>query len=187
MFSNRRPCWRDALLAVLASALPVAAQEPRPEVHVVEGACPFECCQYGVWTVERTVRLRTVPRPTAGVVATLEPGDTVQAETGEVRIRPAPFVFRIDFGDFVAGDTAWVLDYQGEGRFAVLKDGARVVADLGFSPYGGPSAGRCENCAHGRLYGEYTSEWWVRVRAGSGVVGWTSSTDAFGGTDACAR
>lgn len=150
-------------------------QEPS-RLDVAEGACPFECCTYGRWAATRSVHLLTVPRASAGVVATVSPGDSVTAETGEVHTRAAPFVFGADRDGFAKGDTVWVLDYQGEGRFRVRYRGSTVPADLGFSPYG----------ARGRsMLEEYRSVWWVRIKLDNGVVGWTAYPEAFAGRDAC--
>ena len=77
------------------------------------------------------------------------------------------------------------MSHFGEGAFRVLADGEERTEDLGFSPYGGSIGARCERCAHGQMYGEHESVWWVRVRTAAGVVGWTSDTDAFDGKDAC--
>lgn len=180
----RRLCVSMVALAACAAGL--QAQQRPPAVHVIEGACPFECCTYGRWQSERTVDLRAEPRGDAVVTGRAENGDTVTAVTGHVRTVPTPFVFRTDFDRFEAGDTVWVLDYLGEGYFGVWWNGERVEASLDFSPYGGTAGSMCERCEHGSLLREHDSQWWVLIRTASGRQGWTSETDAFSGSDLCA-
>ncbi|HEX7051711.1 MAG TPA: hypothetical protein VF188_16015 [Longimicrobiales bacterium] len=187
--------WRVILLAfefaVVASALPrpISAQA-LPDVYVDEGACPFECCQYGPWWADRGAVIRSEPADTAPVIGTVQPGDTVQALTGQVRTVPTPFVWKQDVEGsgghrYAAGDTLYVLTYLGEGFFRVWHEGEVFVESLDFSPYGGTSGKRCERCTHGELLHELRSEWWVQVRLRDGTVGWTDATDAFLGKDAC--
>lgn len=182
---------RSALLALLCAPSVASAQLMPPALDIAEGACPFECCTYGRWEVTRAVRLRSAPDSTAAVVGTVQGGDVVVAETGEVHTPPVPFLVKqpltMDFGAVALqpGDTIWVLDYQGEGFFNTWVDGRRVSESLGFSPYGGTYGRRCESCPHGELLSDLASVWWVRVRTGSGVLGWTSESDAFTGSDAC--
>ena len=44
---------------------------------------------------------------------------------------------------------------------------------------------RPEHCA-GRVVERQQSTWWVQIRNGAGLVGWTNQADAFDGKDAFA-
>ena len=44
---------------------------------------------------------------------------------------------------------------------------------------------RPEHCA-GRVVERQQSTWWVQIRNGAGLVGWTNRADAFDGKDAFA-
>jgi hypothetical protein len=175
------------ILVAMLALQPVAlgAQISRPDVHVEKGACPFECCTYGRWQATEGVTLRSAPSADAPLAGELLPGDSVTAETGEVRTSPGAFVIKTPYRGFEVGDTIWVLDYRGEGHFNAWYRGETIDADLGFSPYGGTAGARCTGCSHGELMSEHTSEWWVHVTSDSGASGWTSETRSFDGTGSC--
>lgn len=188
---SRRDMIRITLAALsmaAASAFPVRAQIQPP--YVDEGACPFECCTYGNWVARESTILYARPDTQALQVGMLEAGDTVLAETGHTASTPAPFVLRAAIRqqnrEFAAGDTLWVLSYQGEGYFKVRYED-QVIADfeLGFSPYGGSRGTRCENCTIGQLERELESVWWARIRLADGTFGWTNRPFDFDGNDAC--
>ncbi len=156
-----------------------------PAVYVDEGACPFECCSYGRWWAIGQVELRTQPRAGAPVTGSVQPGDTVMAETGVVRTVPAPFLVKQALDGYSPGDTIWLLTYLGEGFFKVWDGGEVRELELEFSPYGGSPGARCEHCEHGELLTPHESEWWVRITTAAGVSGWTRGTESFDGMDAC--
>ncbi len=180
---------RTTLLLLVASlvvgAAPAMAQTRPPTVYVDEGACPFECCLYGRWWATGPVELRTAPRAEAPVIDTVAPGDTVLVETGEVRTIPAPFLVKKALDRYAPGDTIWVLTYLGEGFFRVWDEGEVRELELEFSPYGGSPGARCERCSHGELLTLHRSEWWVRVKTASGIIGWTNATESFDGNYGC--
>ncbi len=66
------------------------AVEPHPpEYYVAKHACPFECCQFGAWSVREDTTLYDRPGG-AGVVGRVLKGERIQALTGEVHLRPLP-------------------------------------------------------------------------------------------------
>lgn len=177
-----------ALLVSVAIAGPAEAQNEEP--YLDEGACPFECCTYRAWVAREVVTLYARPDSESVEVGALQPGDTVTAETGHTVTVPAPFVLRRVVRqhnrEFVVGDTLWVLSYQGEGFFKIRYDGKVITNfELGFSPQGGSSGTRCENCAIGQLEHELETVWWARLVLPDGTVGWTNQPFTFDGNDAC--
>jgi hypothetical protein len=170
---------------LLLAAAPASAQTSRPALYVDAGACPSECCTYGQWWAIRPVQLHAEPRSDAALVGMVSPGDTVVAETGEVRTIPTPFLVKAPMEEYAPGDTIWVLTYLGEGYFRVWVDGEVRELGLDFSPYGGSSGARCQRCDHGELLTSHRSEWWVRIRTAAGVTGWTMAPDSFSGEHSC--
>jgi hypothetical protein len=171
-------------LAVLACCLAVADQPPG--FFVDRGACPFECCQYGAWTVTKATVAYARPDVRSPKVATLTTGTRVTALTGEVHTRPSRFVVTKPHERYRPGDVLWVYTYLGEGVFTVWFKGEMVEQALGFSPYGGTSGTRCDvpEC-WGRLDHELRSTWWVNIETADGRVGWSNQAEHFGGKDAC--
>lgn len=184
-----------AALALLLRPATLAAQEPDAPagdegVYVAEGACPFECCQYGRWWALADVPVRREPRSGSEVVAIVEAGDTVHAVTGQVRAVPTPFVWKeATTGEqgrrYEPGDTVEALVYLGEGYWRVRWRGKEYDESLGFSPYGGTGGTRCEECRWGEALREHRAAWWARIELDDGTVGWTDATESFGGKDAC--
>ena len=160
-----------------------AGQKP-PKDYVAKGACPFECCQYRDWTVEKSTVLYAEPG-SRKAVGTAAKGTRVRGLTGEVRLTPEPVGVVFD-GEFRAGTIVFLLDYMGEGFGRVYADGKTVTAEV---------SGTLRYCFHpsGNCWGETLfppdtgrkSVWWVKVRLGNGVVGWTDQGDSFGNKDAC--
>jgi hypothetical protein len=140
-----------------------------PKVFVDVGACPFECCTYREWTVRKSVRLLDQPNG-MHVVGALHKGEAVQGLTGEVISTPiAVKVNRALPGTPIkAGDTFYVLHYDGEGDWKVWFRGETTFVNQSVVNVPRPK-----------------SEWWVKVRKSAGVVGWALSDDHFLHQDAC--
>ena len=172
------------LLFSLASGSP--AQEAAPRVLVDQGACPFECCQYGPWTATRTTPAFTSPGA-ARAAFNIPAGTAVTALTGFVRTVGQPFVVTRQHAPYESGDTLMVYTYRGEGTFSVWYRGNTLTEDLGFSPYGGTGGKRCTDKAHcwGTLAGELQSDWWAQVRLVNGRTAWVRGSNGFQGQDAC--
>ena len=164
----------------------VSAQERAPRALTDEGACPFECCQYGRWTTTKATPAFTSPGAKRAAF-TIPVGTTVTALTGYVRTVGQPFVVTRPHAPYKSGDTLMVYTYHGEGMFSVWHRGKTLMEDLGFSPYGGTGGKRCTDKEHcwGTLSGELQSDWWVQVRLENGKTAWVLGSNGFQGQDAC--
>src|SRR5713226_1269451 len=152
------------------------------DVYIDKGACPGEGCTYGErWLAKRQVVLYARPSTRTKVVATLPQGTPVITITGEVHTRFARFIVNRAQGEFKPGDEILVYTYLGEGVFKVRHNGQLKEAKLGFSPWGGTAGTRCEasDRCWGTLESELQFDWWVLVRTGSGVEGWTNAHNHF--------
>jgi hypothetical protein len=133
------------------------------------GACPFECCTYGQWTVETNATLLDRSNGTR-VIATLSKGDVVFGLNGEVISTPVPVKADRDVPETAIkkGDIFYVLHYDGEGYWKVWL------------------RGKFERVHQSVInVREPKSEWWVKVRDSHGNVGWSLSHGNFGHQDAC--
>lgn len=175
-----------ASILSLAFAAGVAAQERPPKVFVDEGACPFECCQYGRWTTAKNTQAFASPRAKRATL-TIPAGTEVTALTGYVRTVGQAFAVSREHPPYKPGDKLMVYTYYGEGLFLVWRDGEMVEEDLGFSPYGGTGGERCtdEKYCWGTLSGQLKSDWWAQVRLADGKAVWVDAADGFEGQDGC--
>ena len=174
---QRRAHYREVL-----QKLP-RAQRP-PEQYIAKGACPFECCRYGKWTVLQDTELVAAPGSTQ-VVGRAKKGTHVVGVTGEVHLKPEPVVVLKD-GELPKDSIAFVLDYAGEGEGNVYTQGKIVGAFV---------AGVAEYCfrVSEQCWGETLDPgserkepvWWVKVKLPNGVTGWTNKPDNFGDKDGC--
>jgi len=160
------------LLGELVGSI-IAAQSPEehkpPNVYIDKGACPFECCTYREWVALANVTLLDIPNGKK-VVGHIKKGEKVLALTGEVHCVPLRVIAKGDEPDagVKAGDTIYILHYEGEGYYKVWYDG-KLVDIQNFS----------DNARQPK------STWWVKLKTRSGVIGWTVEHRNFGNQDAC--
>jgi hypothetical protein len=140
-----------------------------PSIYVDKGACPFECCTYREWVARTDLTLVDSPDGKK-VVAQIKKGENVLALTGEIHSVPLQIVSPHDYPDagVKAGDTIYMLHYEGEGFWKVWHDGKLVeidnLPDKGTKP---------------------KTTWWVKLKTSSGAVGWTVEHHNFENQDAC--
>lgn len=176
---ERRIKFREALSRMPASEKP-------PDNYVAKGACPFECCRYGNWTVLEDTDLVSSPG-SSRVVGRARKGGRVFGLTGEVHLEPEPVVV-LAGNDLPKNSIAFILDYIGEGYSHVYTRG-KVVEVLTHWSYAKYCYHPSESCWGETLLPSKERKeqiWWVKVRLPNGIVGWTDKTNNFGDQDACA-
>ena len=161
------------------SALPTL-DSARSPVVVVEGRCPFECCQYGAWVLDTGTQLVQAPSLAAPVLASLHAGDSVIADSGLVAIYSLGIVLvlttHVDHFTGLhlqAGDTVFLVDYGGEGIY-----GARWRdTTIHFFPHG------VEELKVVRLP---DWSWWAHLSSSPSGAGWILMDKVrVSGADAC--
>jgi hypothetical protein len=190
----------------LTLAIPVSGQAESPAVLVVRDICPFECCQFGTWTVLQRLQLQRRPGSDTPVAFTVAPGEILKAETGELHLQSVgtvvlryPLQVRPEGQSAtlaaLAGDTILVVGYLGEDIWLVRYRDVERAADR-FWASNGRAAGPD---LPGELVRPLRAQWWARVRDEHGRLGWlqmgqvsagegedgTISTAAIDGEDAC--
>ena len=177
-----------AIFLLSSSCMATAASGSPPTRYVDHGACPFECCTYRQWSVEKDTIIRAAPTRHSEKVAILKKGMTVDALTGDVDVVPSRLHVKKTHDTDKPGDVLWVYTYLGEGFFKVWRNGEMVEEELEFSAYpGGIPDNRCSDrpSCWGELDEPLQMTWWIKLRTHDGVEGWTNQSRHFGGADAC--
>lgn len=181
-------------IGAAAQSAPIQNAAP-PMPFVDHGACPFEGCVYGDWTALRSVVavddpsgtwMSDQPASTLKHLFSLRPGELVTATTGLVAvtapgraIAKAGRQFRLEnpvfpklsggLIDVAAGDTVYLLSYQGEGVHTAWVKGQLTSFREGDD---------------GSIVERAKSVWWIRLRNSRGQVGWaTTEGYIFDGSD----
>jgi len=174
-----------AAVLTLAAAAPAAAEAPP---YVAKGACPFECCTYGVWPVKADVEVHAEPDAGAPVVARLSSGTRVRVVTGEVHVVPGLARAIAKPHSSAAGldpqRPIEILDYVGEGYSRVRQGGRVSQVKIARSKR------RCVESPNRRycwaeVVREPVSSWWVRVALPGSRTGWVLMDGGLEPTDAC--
>jgi hypothetical protein len=169
------------VISLVFFAGPAAAQKTHPLTYVDKGACPFECCTYQRWTVEKDTVAYETPSKGAKRVGLFKKGSRVRGLTGEVRTtQPGKFVITKPHEKYKPGNILWVYTPQGEGFYKVEE------MDYMSGPYeqSGIDCNERADC-WGKLETEQKTDWWVKVRSPAGWIGWTNETENFNGMDKC--
>lgn len=186
--------WAVAVACLLSAATSFGASSRRPPASFSDaGACPFECCTYREWTVQKDTPLRAKPNDAARRIGTARKGTKVQGVTGVVIVtKPGRIeVLKSHTGEsghaYKPGDTVWVYTERGEGFFRVWHDGEMYDEEAAFMYQGKGGFDRCvdEGSCWGRRKSFPSSVWWVKVRTAGGTVGWSRTPENFGNVDAC--
>jgi len=169
----------SCLIALLLFVVSVVYGGEHPEFYIDKGACPFECCTYREWRVEKATMLYAEPKSGSPSVGVAGKDSFVKAETGEVHTKPGKFIVKRGVTSFRKGDILWVYTYLGEGYFKIWYQGKLIEEEIGID-YRNPSA---------RDWGYFEvipdSTWWVKVRTSNGIEGWTNHPENFSNKDAC--
>jgi hypothetical protein len=161
-------------LVLLSSSLHASNNDKEkrvpPRAFVDDAACPFECCKYGQWTVEKPTELVDKPNGKQPV-STLSKGDVVTGLTGQVISAPVAVKADRDIPDteIKKGNIFYVLHYNGEGYWKVWYRGKITYT---------PDYGRLD-------FPHPKAKWWVKIKDSNGNIGWAPSHGNFGHQDAC--
>lgn len=157
-----------------------SAQSGGPRMPFVDkGACPFECCSYREWTVEKPTVVRTAMRDGSPIAFRLKNGEKVSGVTGTVITTRAGIVrvlknTTLDNVKLRRGDNLYLLTYLGEGFSKIWYKGRIFQGD----PY------------DQTLYKQIRlpiDVWWVKVKNRRGQTGWSRQPDNFGNKDRCGK
>ena len=168
-------------IATFFTSSRLASQAP-PMPHVERGACPGECCSFGNWQAQDTLRVYAVERDTTSHSFLLPPSAPFIAVTGDLHILQAGIVVvtrRAHQGEDHAGgtwgrelspgDTVYILGYRGEGNYNAWYRGDTIEVNGlwndGMELPSGVDYG-------GRLQRPVISEWWVNIQTSNGQRGW---------------
>jgi hypothetical protein len=167
-----------AIFSMLIAAFAAFGQNSRPTMPFVDkGACPFECCTYREWTVDKPIAIRSAMRDGSSIAFRLKKGERVRGLTGSVITSQAGEVRvlkRTKIGRFTAqpGDTLYLLTYVGEGFHRVWFKG-RITEEETYDR---------------KIFRELRKPkavWWVKIRNSRGQTGWSREPDNFGNKDQC--
>lgn len=163
-------------------------RQPRPTVpYESHGACPFECCTYRQWTVERDTDVYGDYRGEAPVSFRIKRGEKVVALTGVVvttKLGVAVVTPRIHPNrDLKPGDRLAVIHHLSEGHWKYWFDGyfredPMHSAAVCRSP-------RSQSFCEIEIASAPETIWWAKIRTADGREGWTRHTQHFGNKDAC--
>jgi hypothetical protein len=175
------------LVAVRLTGLAQAnAQTPS---FIAKGACPFECCSYGTWSVKAETDVRSGPDTSAPIIARLSTGTQVRVLTGEVHVLPGLARVTGRPHSSAAGldpkQPIEILDYRGEG-YSRVRQGQRLsevkIARTKRECAASPNWRYCWV----DVIREPISTWWVQVQLPDSRLGWVLMEGRpLQATDAC--
>lgn len=160
-----------------------------PALPIVdEGACPFEGCTFGEWTVTKDTTLYNSWKADRVPIGKLSKGQKITSLTG-VHITNKPDTIRVlaDIPELSLkrGDTVLRYMYRGEG-FADIWANGRWMKETDCSFISEKEMGGCLRDCSAKVIEDGDKEWWIHVRAESGQMGWAKAADNFDGMDALA-
>lgn len=166
------------LLIVLFGCGAAFAQSPGPRMpYVDKGACPFECCTYRDWTVDKATSIHRDMSDASPIINRLKKGERVKGLTGTVITTRAGEIrvlknTKLGNLNLKRGDRLYMLTYLGEGFSKIWYKG-RIVEDEAWDE---------------KLFKQLRSPsavWWVKVRNRKGQTGWSRYPENFGNKDQC--
>jgi hypothetical protein len=179
-------------LTLLGGLITAQAPQPGPPMPYEDhGACPFECCSYRTWVVERDTRILAERTDGAGTVFVARRGQQVEGLTGVVvttklgrAVVRRPTTIGLRALEVKPGDQIRILNYMGEGVWKLWIQGV-VDEDEIPTPKDPCYDGRTRIPCAIVMTDEPVYVWWAKVRSAAGLEGWTRQLDRFGNIDAC--
>jgi hypothetical protein len=169
--------------AVLFFGMTVQDMPPMPYTDV--GACPFECCHYGVWTASKPAIARQTYESKSAIAFRIKASEKVTALMGIVITRKPGTVrmlkeHKFDKFTVPAGTLLYTLHNGGEGTALFWFKGAAHWGELNaYSVHKGTDGYPWD------VLSIPLTEWWVKVRTQSGAIGWILAPQDFQGMDSC--
>lgn len=171
----------------LAGSITTAQDIKPPSPYLDHGACPFECCTYRRWSVEKDTVIYTQRSTTSGVAFRVKKGEhvtgvtgvVITARAGQVLVKKAQTIGQDRKVRVKPGDILYVLHYEGEGFSKIWFRGKIYSDEI-------PRIGADNKpSADFQVVSKADAVWWVQVKNSRGQIGWTKQTDNFGNMDAC--
>jgi len=183
-------------LLLIGAAAAAHAQGVRQLPVVFPGMCPREYCCLGEWST-RSASVQVFGQPgdrDRPVAVVPERTDFKVDSSVEVAVRLGIAVVDravkayassvYDSTMLAPGDTVYLMLYDGEDVFHAVYRGQPLAVEAFWA--GPPGMLRPDDTpTYGRVIQDLRSEWWVRVRLSSGIVGWIQPTETLQGLDAC--
>jgi len=160
-----------------------------PSLPVIdEGACPFEGCTFGKWTVTKETPLYSSWKEDRTLIGKLTNGESVVGLTGvHVTKKPDKIRVLVDIPELGIhhGDIIFRYMYRGEG-YADLWANGKSMKETDCSFISEREIGGCLKECSAKVIEDGDKEWWVKVQTKSGQVGWAKADANFDGMDALA-
>lgn len=177
---------------LITSAVHGQASRP-PAPYFDFGACPFECCTYRRWSVEKDTALYKQRAENSGIAFRVNKGDHVVGLTGVViTLKPGKVVVKkprsiglINKTRVKAGDVLYLLHYMGEGVYKLWFRGKIYQDEMPTAPGLITKTPIEQREEYLHVVSEPETVWWVKVRDRHGRIGWSKQDDHFGDMDAC--
>ena len=155
----------------------VRSQYGPPMPYIDKGACPFECCTYRQWTVEKPTAILSAMKANAPVAFRVRKGERVRGMTGVVITEQAGIaevVKPTTQGNvrLNRGDRIFLLTNLGEGFMQAWFKKKFFQAE----PY---------DTAIFKVLQDPKSVWWVKIKNSKGKIGWSRQPEHFGNMDRC--
>jgi hypothetical protein len=160
-------------------------------------ACPFECCVYGNWKLNKDVTAFKNPTAKSPITFTIKKGEEVIAITGFVvtyKVGVTKVLKPIKMGyqengnnneeklNLKPGEVIYTLHYAGEGYDLFWYKGKTYSDQIS-----GDKLDPNPPPAHLSLQiiSRPKADWWVKVKNHKGKIGWIKNPPYFEGSDSC--
>lgn len=174
-------------IALLIFSQSLLSEELSPPIPYIDnGACPFECCEYGNWMVDKTITIYKEPDTNSKEMGQYKKGDNINAVTGFTNTeKPGkavvikPHKSEANNISYSTGDVLWVYRYMGEGFNKVWYKGEMYEEEILYD---------CdinEDYCWLDMEEEDQTTWWVMIKDTDGNIVWANETENLSNNDAC--
>lgn len=164
-----------ALALLLLGCAPSSNELPPTEngAYVARGVCFGEGDCYRHWRASAPVQLHERLDPASPVIATVAPGEWVEAIDGQLRLRPLRGVVKraTEKPPLAVGDVVYMLEPLGEGDYALWRKGQALEHD--WISGGDDEPITWDTSAPPAPAGAILG-WWVQLKRENGQTGWVN-------------